>query len=373
MKGQKAGFWPVFFLFLILPSLSEAARIKDISHIDGVRENQVYGYGLVVGLNGTGDRQGSIYTIQAIGNMLRRLGINIPVSEIASQVRTRNVAAVMVTANLPPFVRPGSRIDVTVASIGDANSLSGGLLLQTPLQAGDGGVYAVAQGQILTGLNAGRRIQDKGLLNVARIPNGALIEKEVPSVIVKNSAISIILNRPDFSTAQQTIEVINKEFNSSIAAATDAGTIRVAIPSDYQGNVVGLISQIEGLSVSPDMAARVIINERTGTIVAGKDVRISTVAITHGNISVQVQSKKELTESTVLAKTYPPKGELTSNSDTVNIAGEGTTKMVVLDEGANLNELVKSLNLLGVSPKDLIAILQAIKEAGALQAELEVI
>lgn len=371
MKNKMSYF--IFLLSFLMLSNAHAARIKDIAHIDGVRENQIYGYGLVVGLNGTGDRQGSAYTIQAIGNMLRRFGINVPPPDVATQIRARNVAAVMVTADLPPFVKSGNRIDVVVSSISDATSLSGGVLLQTPLQAADGNVYAVAQGQISTGLSVGTRPADRGPLNVARISNGALIEKEVPSSLVKNGTISIILNQPDFSTAQRIIETINQGLGLSIASATDAGTIKVDIPQKYNNNIVELISQIERLMVTPDTIAKVVINERTGTVVANRDVRISTVAVTHGNISVQIQTKKELTESTVQAKSYPPKGVLISNTDSTTITGEGTKEMVVLDEGVDIYELVKALNALGVSPKDLIAILQAIKEAGALQAELVII
>lgn len=355
-----------------------ATRIKDIARIDGVRSNQLYGYGLVIGLNGTGDRQAS-FTAQSIGNMLRRLGINIPAADVATQVRSRNVAAVIVTADLPAYAKPGTRIGVTISSINDATSLSGGVLVQTPLLAADGNVYAVAQGNVSTGLSAGTRITATGPLNVARIPGGALVEKEVPSTIIKNGTISIILNNPDFSTADRVIQSINTSFKGDLAKATDAGTIKVDMPDVYKDNIVKLIAQIESLSVNPDTVAKVIINERTGTVVVGRDVRISAVAVTHGNISVQIQNSFETTISTVQASTYPPEGRLMSNSVGTTIQGEGVVtkegfpQVVALPEGTDINELVKALNSLGVSPKDLIAILQAIKEAGALQAEIEVI
>jgi flagellar P-ring protein precursor FlgI len=350
-----------------------AARIKDIAHLDGVRQNQLYGYGLVVGLNGTGDQQGAAFTLQAVGNMLRRFGINIPPASVATQIRARNVAAVIVTADLPAFAKSGTRIDITVSSIGDATSLVGGTLMQTPLQAADGNVYAVAQGSLSTGVSANTAMPTKGPLNVARIPNGALIEKEVPSTMIKNGAISIFLNNPDFSTAERVLQAINQGFNSGIASAVDASTVKVEIPEQYRDTPVSLIAKIELMQVEPDTVAKVIINERTGTIVAGKDVRVSTVAVTHGSISVQIVSKREITEETVQSRSYPPKGELMSNSDSVNINGEGTTKVAVMEEGVNINELAGALNRLGVSAKDLIAILQAIKAAGALQAEIEVI
>lgn len=350
-----------------------ASRIKDIAHIDGVRENQIYGYGLVLGLNGTGDRQGAGYTVQSVGNMLRKFGVSIPTDQVATQIRTRNLAAVMVTAELPPFVKSGSRIDVTVSSIGDATSLSGGVLMQTPLVAADGKIYAVAQGQISTGLSVGTRTTNQGPLTVARIPNGALIEETVPSTIVRNGTISIILHHPDFSTAENVIVAINKELKGTVAQALDAGTIKVSIPAEYGNDLVRLIATIETLSVMPDAIAKVVINERTGTVVAGKDVRISAVAVTHGNISVQIQAQYGVTQSTVQARRYPPSGELVSNSESSTVTGEGTKEMVVLDEGVNIYDLVKALNTLGVAPKDLIAILQAIKEAGALHAELQIL
>lgn len=351
-----------------------ATRIKDIAHIDGVRANQIYGYGLVIGLNGTGDQQGSVYTVQSIGNMLRNFGINITPDQVATKIATRNIAAVMVTADLPPFIKSGSRMDIVVSSIGNATSLAGGVLLQTPLQGADGNVYAVAQGQISTGLSAGNRMTTaQGPLTVARVPNGALIEKEVPSTIVRNGAITVILHQPDFSTAENVIKIINQDMNSTVAQALDAGTVKVTIPQEYAQDTVKLIARLETLPITPDSIAKVVINERTGTVVAGKEVRISAVAVTHGNISVQIQNQLSTTESTVQARRYPPKGELVSNSVSSTVSGEGTTKMVVLDEGVNIYDLVKALNSLGVSPKDLIAIMQAIKEAGALHAELQII
>lgn len=347
-------------------------RIKDIARIDGVRDNQLYGYGLVIGLSSTGDKS-TVYTVQSVGNMLRRMGVTISPADVAAQIKSKNVAAVIVTADLPAFVKSGNRMDVVVSSIGDATSLHGGVLLQTPLYAADGRVYAVAQGQISTALGAGTRAPGSGPLNVARIANGALIEKEVSSTMVKDGSITIMLNHPDFTTAERLIQSINQGMTASLAHATDAGTIKVDIPEEYRNNIIGLIARVESLPINPDTIAKVIINERTGTIVVGRDVRISSVAVTHGNITVQIESSHELSEATVQARNYPPKGELISNSDSRTVSGEGMMNMVVLQEGVNINELVKALNALGVAPKDLIAILQAMKEAGALQAEIVVI
>jgi flagellar P-ring protein FlgI len=288
------------------------------------------------------------------------------------------VAAVIVTADLPPYAKSGSRISITISSINDATSLAGGVLVQTPLMAADGNIYAVGQGQIATGLGVGSRAVGSGDLNVVRITNGALVEKEVPSTIVKNENVSIILNNPDFSTADRVIQSINTSFNSQLAKATDAGTIQVGIPVEYKDNIVKLVAQLESLTVNPDTVAKVIINERTGTVVVGRDVRISAVVVSHGNISVSVQNKFETTVSTVQAAAYPPKGELTSDSVTTRVVGNGIVKdgfprAVLLEEGSSIHDLVNALNALGVGPSDLIAILQAIKEAGALQAEIEVI
>ena len=364
-------FFLIILLFMIYNNTFSATRIKDIAYIGGVRENQLYGYGLVVGLNGTGDRQSSFPTLQSVGNMLRKLGINVSPQEVSNKLRTRNIAAVMVTANLPPLVRPGTKIDVTVSSIGDATSLEGGVLLQTPLQGADGKVYAVAQGPLSQALMpAGRRRVN---LTVARIPNGALVEREVPSTVTENGRITIILRQPDFTTAARIIENVNREFSSSLAMASDPGLIEVKIPDEFKDNIVGFIAKIENISVTPDYPAKVVINERTGTIVAGKNVRISTVAVTHGNISVQINVRREVTRSTVQARTYPPEGKLVSDTESKSIFGEGKPELEVIEETVTVYDLVKALNALGVGTKDLIAILQAIKEAGALYADLEVI
>ncbi len=357
-----------------IPSSMAAPRVKDIAYVEGVRENQLLGYGLVVGLNRTGDRQTSFPTLQTVGNMLRRMGIYISPNEVESKLKTRNIAAVMVTAKLPALVRPGAKIDVLVSSIGDATSLEGGVLLQAPLQGADGKVYAVAQGPLSTGLGVGGNIRGGTSLTVARIPEGAFVEREVSSTIIKENAISIILKHPDFTTAARVIENINAQFDQDVATSSDAGYVNVRIPPKYEGNIVGFISLVENVSVTPDARAKVVINERTGTIVAGEDVKISTVGVSHGNISVQISIQRQTSEtlSGTSDETTPATVEKTlSESETIN--GEGMTKMEIVQESVSVHDLVKTLNALGVAPKDLIAILQAIKEAGALHAELELL
>ncbi|MCM8824257.1 MAG: flagellar basal body P-ring protein FlgI [Candidatus Omnitrophica bacterium] len=358
-----------FLILLLIPNILFAGtRLKDIAFIEGVRENQLYGYGLVVGLNGTGDRQSSFPTLQSVGNMLRRLGVNISPNEVNTQIKTRNIAAVMVTANLPPLVRAGTKIDVMVSSIGDATSLEGGVLLQTPLQGGDGRIYAVAQGVLSTGLGAGGRRQGV-TLTVARIPNGALVEEDVPSTIIKDNCVSVVLRQPDFTTASRVIESINREFTLNIASAYDAGVIQVKVPKNFSDNIVGFISKIENISIEPDYPAKIVINERTGTVVSGSNVRISTVAVTHGNISVQINVSKEFSR-----ESFGEEGKtevVSSQSGRVSLIGEGTQQVEILEGTVTVYDLVKALNALGVAPKDLIAILQAIKEAGALYADLE--
>ncbi len=365
-----------FFVACLMINTASGAlaqtRIKDIASIEGVRGNQLYGYGLVVGLNGTGDKQSSFPTLQSVGNMLRKLGIHVSPQEVSSKLRTRNIAAVMVTATLPALVRPGTKIDVLVSSIGDATSLDGGVLMQSPLQGADGRIYAVAQGPISTGLGITGSTRRGGSLTVARVPEGAYVEQEVPSTLVKDDHISIILRQPDFTTAARIIENINETFSASLASAEDPGIIKVAVPKKSADNLVGFIAALESVSVEPDFKAKVVVNERTGTIVAGKNVKISTVAVSHGSISVQITGSREYSRS---AGGDRRSSEGVSEEETINqnISGEGTLKVELMEEGVSVYDLVKALNALGVAPKDLIAILQAIKEAGALHSALELI
>jgi flagellar P-ring protein precursor FlgI len=363
---SRLGLILAVLIFLALPA--HAIRIKDVSDIKGVRENQLVGYGLVVGLDGTGDSKKAQFTILSMASMLEKMGITIDSKYIKN---VDNVAAVMITADLPAFARIGSRIDVLVSSLGDAENLQGGTLLLTPLKAADGDIYAVAQGPISTGgfsaEGAGGRVQ-KNFPTVGRVVGGALIEREVPSNFGQKETLTLTLHNPDFTTAFRVTEAINSALNSHSAQAPDPGTIRVKVPEKYMGNIVPLVTLIEGLEVIPDAFAKVLINERTGTVVMGSDVRISTIAIAHGNLSIQIK------ESTEVSQPLPfSDGETVVTPDTNISVEEGNNRLVLMESGVSIGEVVKALNALGVSPRDLIAIFQAIKAAGALQAKLEII
>ena len=359
----------IVLLFLVLqPSWLGAVRIKDLAEISGVRDNQLVGYGLVVGLDGTGDGKKSLFTIQSMVSMLEKMGITVNAADIA----VSNVAAVMVTAELPPFAKAGRRIDVLVNSIGDAKNLQGGTLLMTPLKAANGQVYAVAQGPVNTGGFAaqgqGGSVQ-KNFPTVGRVIDGALVEREVNINLNARRNLTLSLRQPDFTTVTRMTEAINALFYDRIADAQDAGTVDVKVPMDYIGNIVALVAKIEKLEVQPDITARVIINERTGTVVMGENVRISTIAIAHGNLSIVIK------ESPLVSQPLPfsEGGETVVTPDTDVSVVEGESQLVVMPSSASIGEVVNALNALGVSPRDLIAIFQAIKAAGALQAELEVI
>jgi flagellar P-ring protein precursor FlgI len=351
------------------PAYAEASdvRVKDVARIQGVRENELLGYGLVIGLNGTGDKAGTLFTVQSIASMLQRLGIQVP----RDRMSVKNVAAVVVTAKLPPFAKAGTTLDVLVSSIGDANTLQGGLLLLTPLQAADGKVYAVAQGPVslggfrVEGGAGGDKVQ-KNHTTVGRVPNGAIIEREVPTTVVENQTLAILLNNPDFTTAGRLAEAVNRAVGSGRARAEDAATVRVAVQPDQ--DLIGLISTLEHLRVTPDRVAKVVMNERTGTIIMGSEVRISTVAIAHGNLSVQIKTDYQVSQPAPFARgrtAVVPQRDISVQEDRRNLS--------VIQEGASIGDLVQALNALGVSSRDLISILQAIKQAGGLQAELEII
>lgn len=349
-------------------SPAAAVRIKDIANIKGVRSNQLVGYGLVVGLDGTGDDKKSNFTTQSIASMLEKMGVTVNPKEIKAE----NVAAVMVTANLPPFARAGARIDAIVSSIGDAENLQGGTLLMTPLKAADGNVYAVAQGPVNTGgfaaQGAGASVS-KNFPTVGRLIEGATVEREVNFEFNTRTALTLNLQQPDFTTASRVTDAINGLFYDPIAAATDAGTIQLQVPTAYTGNIVELVAMIEKLEVTPDIAARVVINERTGTVVMGEKVRIATIAIAHGNLSIVVKENPQVSQPLPFSEG----GETVVTPDTDLSVREGENQLVLVNGGTSIGDVVNALNALGVSPRDLIAIFQAIKAAGALQAELEVI
>ena len=346
-----------------------ASRIKDIADFEGVRENQLVGYGLVVGLNGTGDNIKSItFTKESLISMLDRVGIN----SRDGQLKSKNVAAVMVTGNLPAFGREGSRIDVMVSALGDAKSLQGGTLIATPLVGADGEVYAVAQGQIaIGGFSAAGNNQSvtKGVPTSGRIPNGAIIENEVNFELDSMSTVQLALRNPDFTTSKRVAAAINALLGETAAKALDPSTVSVQVPEEYKNNMVDLMTKIEQLPVQPDLAAKVVVDESSGIVVIGKDVRINKLAIAQGNLTIRIS------EIPLISQPLPfTEGTTSTDTATDIIVDEDTeSRLSVLDTGVNLQELVNGLNALGVSPRDLISILQAVKASGALQADIEVI
>jgi len=352
-------------LIAALPMQTQAERIKDLADIEGVRGNALVGYGLVVGLNGTGDSStSSPFTVSSITALLERLGVNVRAN--LSQMKPKNIAAVMVTAELPAFARPGAQIDVTVSSIGDAKSLRGGTLLVTPLLGGNGRPYAVAQGGISIGgfAIAGKGASTtKGHPTAGRIPNGARVEKAAPRGFSPGQDhITLTLHNPDFTTAGNMQNAINDKLGKGMANAIDGGTVKVWNP---QGNAVALIGKIEQIDVAIDHPAVVILDERTGTIVMGQEVRIDTVAVAHGNITVNVTENPQVSQPNAFAG-----GQTTTvDRSSVNVK-EDKAKLVVLPKQVSLSKLVSALNAVGATPSDLMAVLQAIKAAGALHAEL---
>jgi flagellar P-ring protein precursor FlgI len=361
-------------LFLLLagpafgqrPSYDVGVRVKDIADIEGVRDNQLVGYGLVVGLPGTGDRlRSSVFTRQSLIGMLERLGVNTRDQE--QRLDTKNVAAVMVTANLPAFARSGGRIDVTVSALGDATNLTGGTLLVTPLLGADGEAYAVAQGALATGAISARGAAasvTRGVPTAGRISNGAVVEREVPFQFGSRPQLRLALRNPDLTTARRVAAAINRLGGNTAATATDPRTIVVMLTGREP---VALAAEIEQLRVEPDQAARVVIEEASGTIVMGANVRVSTVAIAQGNLTIRVS------ETPLVSQPGPLSNGQTTIAPRTNIEvdDQAERRMAVLRGGVTLQDLVAGLNALGVGPRDMISILQTIKAAGALQAELE--
>ncbi len=352
-----------------VPEAFASSRIKDIADFEGVRDNQLVGYGLVVGLNGTGDNIKSIdFAKESIISLLDQIGINAR----DGQLKSKNIASVMVTANLPAFARQGSRIDVIVSAMGDAKNLQGGTLIATPLSGADGQVYAVAQGQIavnaISAQGANQSIS-KGVPTSGKIANGAIVENEIPFVLDDMTNIRIALRNPDFTTSRRISDAINANLGTNVAKALDPGTVSVEIPEEYQGRLVDLMTRIEQLQVQPDQMAKVVIDESSGIVVIGKDVKINRLAIAQGNLTIKI------TEAPFVSQPLPfSDGETIVESDTfIDVQEDTDSKLTVLNTGVSLQELVDGLNALGVSPRDLISILQAIKASGALQADIEVI
>lgn len=344
-----------------------AARVKDLTSIAGVRDNQLIGYGLVVGLNGTGDGNSTGFSSQTVSTMLRTMGLTID----AAKIRARNAAAVMVTATLPPFARAGGHVDVLVSSMGDAKSLQGGTLLLTPLRAPNGQIYAVAQGPVSIGGFAvsgksGSKVQQNHP-TVGQIANGALIEGEVGLQFSGREHMRMLLNNPDFTTSARLADTINMQLGAGVAWAADSGTVEVQVPEAYRANVAAFVALLENMEVTPDQVAKVVLDERTGTVVIGENVRIATVAIAHGNLSIEIREEPQVSQPAPLSQgrtVVTPKSEVKVKED--------KSQVILLSQAVTIRDLVRALNSIGVSPRDLVAIFQAIKAAGALQAKLEI-
>jgi flagellar P-ring protein precursor FlgI len=366
--------WATFLIGLsvILAPMGANAqsRIKDLAKFEGVRDNQLIGYGLVTGLNKTGDTvRNSPFTGQALTAMLERLGTNIR----GSNLNPANVAAVMVTANLPPFSTQGSRIDVSVSALGDATDLNGGTLVVTSLLGADGEVYAVAQGPLSVGgftAQGAAASVTKNVPTTARIPNGAIIEREIPFSFDGQSSIRISLFNPDLTTARRVANAINGFMGANVANAIDPTNIRVELPPSYKGNIVSMMTDVEQLRVDPDLPAKVVIDETSGIIVLGRDVRVSTVAIAQGNLTIKITETPQVSQPGAFA----PQGATTQVVPRTNVSvdEDKNRKLAVVPSGVSLQDLVDGLNALGIGPRDMIQILQGIKAAGALQAEIEV-
>jgi flagellar P-ring protein FlgI len=369
---NRRGF-PLFLIALLcaVVSANAATRVKDIASIQGVRGHQMIGYGLVVGLGNTGDTQRSTFTIQSVTSMLKRFGITVPQT---TDVRMRNVAAVMVTATAPSFSKEGGIADVIVSSMGDATSLEGGTLLMTPLSGVDGAVYAMAQGPLAVGGYSVRAFGTEMRRNhtaAGRVPGGAILERALPAGIVRDSTVSVNLAQADFTTASRIAAAINASLGEPLARAMDASTVVVNVPPAYRndGKVVEFLATVESLEITPDVVAKVVVNERTGTIVVGGNVSILPVAISHGGLNIEVQA------TPIISQPMPwSAGGQTVVSQMASVAtGEDSTSVVAIDGVATVQDVARALNTLHVTPRDIISIFQALKEAGALKAELVII
>ena len=366
-------FWMILLSLaaLAIPRAARADKIRELCDVQGVRDNQLVGYGIVTGLQGTGDDASVPFAAQSLLALMRRLGVQID----AGQVRLRNVAAVLVTANIPPFARTGSRLDITVSSTGNARSLQGGVLIQTLLAGADRHVYAVAQGALVLGgfeaKGASGSSVKMNITTTGRVPNGALVEKEIPSAFAKDDVITLALRQANFSTAQRIVEAIDKELGAGAATASDPGAVRVKLPIEYKNKGVEALAKIEQIDVTPSTVARVVINERTGTIVAGGDVHLQPVAIAQGGLTIVIKETKAVSQ--------PPGGLLSASKGTTVVTPQSdvnaqenqqTPTMTYLDAATSLADVAHALSTLGVTPRELASILQALKSAGALSAEI---
>ncbi|PKL92555.1 MAG: flagellar biosynthesis protein FlgA [Candidatus Goldiibacteriota bacterium HGW-Goldbacteria-1] len=364
----------LLFALIATSLLAVELRVRNIARFKGVRDNQLTGFGLVVGLKGTGDRQTTVFTNQAVTNMLKRFGINDP----SEQIKIRNVAAVMVTAQLPPFAKKGDKIDVVVSSMGDAKSLEGGILLQTVMKGADEKIYVTGQGPVSTGtggmnVNPGISATKQ---TVGRVPNGGAVEREVPVTFMDDkNDMYLLLTIPDFTTASRVTDILNSQFwstetGTTVANAVDAGTIKVHVPFDFQNNPVEFAAAVEGLYVEiEERSDKVVINERTGTVVMGADVAIDTCAVAHGVFNVNINVVKQISQP---AQYLPGASAMEYENSNIKVEGAGN-QLISLPQGVDVLDLVNALNTLGASPKDIISILQAIKAANALHGTLEIL
>ncbi len=350
------------------PAPSGAVRVKDVARLDGVQPVPLVGYGLVAGLNKTGDRRQTIFSAQTLANMLEKFGVRVP----ADEVKIENVAAVLVTAEVPPFARAGARVDVTASSVGDARSLQGGTLLATPLRGPDGEIVAIAQGPLSIGGFGGGRGGSSVQVNhltVGRVPAGGIIQVPPRTKLPAGDAIALALDQPDFATAKRLAEALNTELGVGAARAVDAATVEVKVPGGSAAQVPELMARIEQVPIDVDAPARVVINERTGTVVMGSAVRVAPAAVAHGNLSVKISTRYAASQPSPFSRT----GEtLVLPEERVDVK-EGNAPLVALGEGSTLDDVVNALNTLGATPRDIIAIVQALKAAGALRAEIVII
>jgi len=355
----------LIFAMILSAQAELSVSLKQLTQVKGVRDNQLQGYGLVVGLDGTGDSNKSLFTIQSIVNLLKNYGVNVNIKD----VKVDNIAAVMVTMKLPPFAREGQKYDAVVSSIGDADNLQGGELLQTPLFGADGKVYAVAQGQVSIGgfnVKSGGSAVTKNHPTVGRVINGAIIERDIETEFVKDNKVELMLNNPDFYTAAKIAEAINLWANNKIAIPKDAGAIEINVPTEYQLNPVALLAHLEKITITPPAKSKLIVNTRTGTIVIGENVKLARAAVAHGNLSVVISSSAQVSQPEPLSD---GKTVVSQQSD-ISVTEMGG-RVMMLKEGSNIGDVVKALNSIGATPRDVIAIIQALKEAGALYADLE--
>jgi flagellar P-ring protein precursor FlgI len=356
----------LYLAFVLAPVEARAARLKDIASFSGVRNNELVGYGLVVGLAGTGDGTSSTFTMRSMANMLEKMGVEAD----PDNLKPKNVAAVMVTAKMPVSAKPGSSLDITVSSLGDAKSLLGGVLLITPLKGLDGRVYAVGQGALtIGGFTVGGQAADaqKNIPTVGRIPNGAVVERSVPFKFNNQDHMTVNLDVRDFGTTMQVVNKINASMGGQFAKAKDISTIDLELPDRFRGNMVPLMASLEDLDISPDGKAKVVVDEKTGTVVLGQDVRLSRVAVAHGNLQIVVSETQQVSQPGPFSD-----GETVVTPQT-DIQVQEQNNQLMLMEGATLQELVDGLNSIGATPRDLISIIRTLKAAGSLHAEVEVI